>query len=304
MVPMLLRHAAVLRRAARGGLLVALLLHGGALKASARVTGQADGRAAAPPVRRDAATPTPMPPHPPAEVVEYYHVDALALRPHSGPPRASEPAARVERVGSVRLVTDESGQVLRHHDFLPFGEEYHAAGWVPENPPADRKLFTGQERDVELGLDYFGARYYRANIGRFTTVDPAVIQDQALADPQLWNRYAYVRNNPLRYVDPDGRDPQDPQAQKSFFVNSMTFLGSALGVLIGGTGGAAGGTFVEPVGGTIAGGAYGALQGSVLGAAAGRATAEAIVAGVSYMSDASEGHGGWEDGSQVQPRPA
>ena len=96
--------------------------------------------------------------------------------------------------------------MLRHHDYLPFGEEYHAAGWVPENPPAERKLFTGQERDVELGLDYFGARYDRADIGRFSTVDPDLNVNAALLDPQRWNRYAYARNNPVRYVDPDGRD--------------------------------------------------------------------------------------------------
>ena len=52
---------------------------------------------------------------------------------------------------------------------------------------------------------YFGARYYGSRIGRFTTVDPALDQE-ALLNPQKWNRYAYSRNNPLRYVDPDGRD--------------------------------------------------------------------------------------------------
>ncbi len=53
---------------------------------------------------------------------------------------------------------------------------------------------------------YFGARYYRANLGRFTTVDPVTTIEENLVDPQRWNRYAYARNNPLKYVDPDGRD--------------------------------------------------------------------------------------------------
>ena len=52
---------------------------------------------------------------------------------------------------------------------------------------------------------YFGARYYRAEIGRFTTIDPVYTWKENLADPQRWNRYGYVRNNPLRFVDPDGR---------------------------------------------------------------------------------------------------
>jgi RHS repeat-associated protein len=111
-------------------------------------------------------------------VVKYYHVDGL---------------------GSVRTVTDATGQVIERHEYLPFGEEWNA-------PASSQPLhFTGKERDAETGLDYFGARYYAAKIGRFTTIDPVYTWRDNLADPQRWNRYAYVRNNPLRYVDPDGR---------------------------------------------------------------------------------------------------
>jgi RHS repeat-associated protein len=77
---------------------------------------------------------------------------------------------------------------------------------APQNPPVDRKLFTGQERDFETGLDYFGARYYRADLGRFTMIDSLMTIDKNSADPQRWNRYAYGRNSPLRFVDPDGKD--------------------------------------------------------------------------------------------------
>jgi RHS repeat-associated protein len=70
----------------------------------------------------------------------------------------------------------------------------------------DKRLFTGKERDAETDLDYFGARYMRAGVGRFTTIDPAMTIEANLVDPQRWNRYAYVRNNPLRWVDPDGRN--------------------------------------------------------------------------------------------------
>jgi RHS repeat-associated protein len=115
----------------------------------------------------------------PAVVVEYYHLDAL---------------------GSVRAVTNESGQVLRRHDYHPFG---HGDG-VPTG--TDPLRFTGKERDADTGLDYFGARYYASRTGRFTTVDPLMNTEAALTDPQRWNRYAYSLNNPLRYIDPDGRD--------------------------------------------------------------------------------------------------
>ncbi|MGH9928573.1 MAG: RHS repeat-associated core domain-containing protein [Pyrinomonadaceae bacterium] len=65
-----------------------------------------------------------------------------------------------------------------------------------------RQKFTQKERDNETGLDYFGARYYGSTIGRFTSADPGPF---VVADPQSWNRYAYVQNNPLKFTDPTGR---------------------------------------------------------------------------------------------------
>ncbi|HEX6880043.1 MAG TPA: RHS repeat-associated core domain-containing protein, partial [Terriglobales bacterium] len=56
--------------------------------------------------------------------------------------------------------------------------------------------FTGKERDTETGLDYFGARYYASNMGRWMSPDD-VRNDSNVADPQSWNLYSYVRNNPL-----------------------------------------------------------------------------------------------------------
>jgi RHS repeat-associated protein len=116
-----------------------------------------------------------VPAHP-TVYVDYYHLDAL---------------------GSVRVVTGELGTVLARHDFLPFGEEWTGA------PLLERRLFTGHERDAETGLDYFGARYYRSDIGRFTTPDPGHVNGD-VNDPLSWNAYAYARNNPLRFVDPEG----------------------------------------------------------------------------------------------------
>jgi len=65
-------------------------------------------------------------------------------------------------------------------------------------------ISTGKERDIESGLDYFGARYYGSNMGRWMSPDKP-FADQHLADPQSWNMYSYTRNNPLSSVDPDGQ---------------------------------------------------------------------------------------------------
>lgn len=68
------------------------------------------------------------------------------------------------------------------------------------------RWFTGKERDAETGLDYFGARYLSSAQGRFTSPDPTFVTRQRVGDPQQWNLYSYTRNNPLMYVDPDGRE--------------------------------------------------------------------------------------------------
>ena len=68
-----------------------------------------------------------------------------------------------------------------------------------------RSRSTGKERDAETGLDYFGARYFSAAQGRFTSPDGPLI-DQTTDDPQSWNLYSYVRNNPLIFTDPTGND--------------------------------------------------------------------------------------------------
>jgi len=65
---------------------------------------------------------------------------------------------------------------------------------------------TGKERDNETGLDYFGARYFSGAQGRFASTDRVIVTPARIADPQRFNLYAYARNNPLVYVDPDGED--------------------------------------------------------------------------------------------------
>ncbi len=63
--------------------------------------------------------------------------------------------------------------------------------------------FTGKERDQESGNDYFGARYYASTMGRWLSPD-LPFADQDTENPQSWNLYSYVRNNPLNRIDDSG----------------------------------------------------------------------------------------------------
>ena len=120
---------------------------------------------------------------------------------HLGSPRINVRGTGADG-GSLASVT--------RHDYLPFGEELisgvgiRGSGYSYE-PPADgvRQKFGSKERDTETGLDYFGARYFGSIQGRFTSPDD-FWKDSQVSDPQSWNKYTYVRNNPLKYVDPTG----------------------------------------------------------------------------------------------------
>ncbi len=115
-----------------------------------------------------------------------------------------------DQLGTPRMVIEQSGALsgVRRHDYLPIGEEIGAGvggrttaqGYVGDSV---RQKWVGYERDGETGLDYAQARYYASMQGRFTSVDPALSSGKP-AEPQSWNRYTYVLNNPLLYTDPTG----------------------------------------------------------------------------------------------------
>jgi RHS repeat-associated protein len=70
---------------------------------------------------------------------------------------------------------------------------------------AIRSRSTGKERDTESGLDYFGARYYGSSMGRWMSPDANDNGDYSdSSNPQSWNLYSYVLNNPLTHTDADG----------------------------------------------------------------------------------------------------
>jgi RHS repeat-associated protein len=124
-----------------------------------------------------------------------------------------------DHLGSTRLVTDQNANVVGRHDYLPFGEEIAAnTGGRNSNFGTQdfvNQKFTGQERDSETGLDFFQARYFSGALGRFNSPDPSNAGAN-LFNPQSWNGYTYVNNDPLDATDPTGmiaslvQPPKDP----------------------------------------------------------------------------------------------
>ncbi len=120
-----------------------------------------------------------------------------------------------DAVGSVRMITDGTGQVVERFDHAPFGEPW------PAPSPTEGPRFAWSEHDPVTGLNYLSARDLHSATGRFTAVDPGHVGGD-IADPQSWNAYAYARNNPFRFVDPDGTDYEI----RIFGGDPFTFVGS------------------------------------------------------------------------------
>ena len=129
-----------------------------------------------------------------------------------------------DHLGSAHFITDYQGNEYQRIEYTPYGEE-----WVELEPDAgDIYLpyrFTGKERDEETGLYYYGARYLDPVYSRWLSTDPAVgdylpsapTSDDARKRNQnlpgmggVFNSinmqlYHYAGNNPIRYIDPDGK---------------------------------------------------------------------------------------------------
>jgi RHS repeat-associated protein len=108
-----------------------------------------------------------------------------------------------DHLGSTDIVTNPTGGIVEESDYVPYGGEVAISGSDPNH-----YKFTGKERDLESGLDYFDARHYSSPFGRFLTPDwaakPTDVPYADFLDPQSINQYGYVRNNPLSHADSDG----------------------------------------------------------------------------------------------------
>ncbi|MDY3315908.1 hypothetical protein PG630_01100 [Riemerella anatipestifer] len=127
-----------------------------------------------------------------------------------------------DHLGSSSYITDKDGNISQHTEYIAFGEVLFDEHKVSRRMPY---LFNGKELDSETGLYYYGARYYDARVSLWLNVDP-------LAEKYpFFSPYIYTFNNPIKFIDPDGRDPITGliDALSSFALDvGMDFFGGIL----------------------------------------------------------------------------
>ncbi|MCI0554079.1 MAG: RHS repeat-associated core domain-containing protein, partial [Anaerolineae bacterium] len=101
-----------------------------------------------------------------------------------------------DKLGSANVITDASGATVGEARYYPYGETRLTTGTLYTD-----KLFTGQREMAGLGIYHYGARFYSPKLGRFLSADTIV---PSYVNPQNWNRFSYVGNNPINFVDPTG----------------------------------------------------------------------------------------------------
>lgn len=98
--------------------------------------------------------------------------------------------------GNNRVVADQNGNIEEVNHYYPFG------GTFANSTSVQSYKYNGKELDTKNGLNWYdyGARHYDAALGRWHVVDPVAEKYVSM------NPYNYCLNNPIRYIDPDGRD--------------------------------------------------------------------------------------------------
>ena len=120
-----------------------------------------------------------------------------------------------DHIGSTDVIVSKNGGIKQRLSFNPWGERRNANWRVAGNEiiSTSTRGFTGHEMDDDLGVINMKARIYDPVIGRFLSADSIIPNMKSL---QSYNRYSYVRNNPLSYVDPTGHARGDAKKSGGF----------------------------------------------------------------------------------------
>jgi RHS repeat-associated protein len=212
----------------------------------------------------------------------------------------------LNNIGSTGVLTDHTGAVTEDLLYYPWGQV-----WASQGSMQDMHFAAFEGVYPDLGLNPTPTRMYPPIESRWLSPDPGGINEVHLDDPQSWNMYAYVRNNPVTLTDPtglttpgttncsgtgsangcnqpagDANSPNGGAVDDNTGQNQTTTvsqqglvqsaaIGAVVGAVVGGVvGSIVGGTagsLAEPGGGTVGGVIIGGTEGAKDGAAAGAA---------------------------------
>jgi len=136
-----------------------------------------------------------------------------------------------DHLGSTSVTTNSAGNLVAEMLYKPFGEVRYTSGTTPT-----QYTYTGQYSNMaEIGLMYYNTRWYDPYLNRWVQPD-SIIPDPG--NPQDWNRYSYVRDNPLKYTDPTGHwacgDYYDTGCVETFAEAGAMMRSTGMNALAGG----------------------------------------------------------------------
>ena len=118
-------------------------------------------------------------------------------------------------LGSSSYITNLDGEVMQHIEYVPFGEVFIEERNNTWNTPY---LFNAKEFDEETGMYYYGARYYEPRLSLWMSTDP-------MEEKYSWlSSYCYTSNNPIKYIDPTGRDYDEIVDGQSITLKAVIFV--------------------------------------------------------------------------------
>jgi RHS repeat-associated protein len=138
-----------------------------------------------------------------SNIVEEYNENGVLIAKHEQGQGIDEPLAQLrsntlsfyhaDGLGSATSLTDSTGAVIARYAYDAFGNQTTSTGSL-----ANPYRYTAREYDGETGLYYYRSRYYDPQARRFVSEDPIGLNGGI-------NLYSYVGNNPVNYVDPEGK---------------------------------------------------------------------------------------------------
>ena len=116
--------------------------------------------------------------------------------------------------GTPLAEADASGNISATFDYTPYGTT--ALGSSLDGPG-----YTGHVNDLDTNLVYMQARYYDSETGNFLSVDPVTFE---AGNAFNFNRYDYAKNNPIHFIDPNGRDAQLSWADSTHVTLTVPYI--------------------------------------------------------------------------------